>query len=60
MVQTGTVGNRDIDLTLGDDEQIWLAVAAQGGTQMVGRDYHRIYITPLEVHFRAAESNPPP
>jgi Tol biopolymer transport system component len=47
-VHTETVGNRDLDVTQGDDGQLWLAVAAQGGSQQAGRDFHRIYVTPLK------------
>ncbi len=44
---TRTVGNGDLDLVLGADGQLWLAVAAQGRVGDDRRDYKRIFVMPL-------------
>lgn len=47
-LRTGTVGNRDLDVTTGDDGRLWLAVAAQGTTATnLPRSFHRIFVVPL-------------
>ncbi|RME24191.1 MAG: hypothetical protein D6798_11775, partial [Deltaproteobacteria bacterium] len=46
-VPTGTVGNGDLDLTVGTDGATWLAVAAQGRQTDAVRDFKRIYVMQL-------------
>ncbi|MCB9778159.1 MAG: PD40 domain-containing protein [Alphaproteobacteria bacterium] len=46
-LDTGTVGNGDLDLARGTDGQIWLAIAAQGRADDEVRDYKRIFVMPL-------------
>ncbi|MFT4979892.1 MAG: dipeptidyl aminopeptidase/acylaminoacyl peptidase [Myxococcota bacterium] len=49
-LQTGTVGNRDLDIVAGGDGQLWLAVAAQGSVGTgAERDFHRIFVAPLQL-----------
>jgi len=44
---TGTVGNGDLDVTLGTDGHTWLAVSAQGRVEDTVRDFKRIYVMQL-------------
>jgi Tol biopolymer transport system component len=46
-VQTGTVGNGDLDVTRAPDGRTWLAVAAQGLTGDQHRGFRRIYTMEL-------------
>jgi Tol biopolymer transport system component len=46
-LHTGTVGNGDLDLVRRADGSTWLAVAAQGGTGDMERDFRRIWIAKL-------------
>ena len=43
-IDTGTVGNGDLDVVRGTDGATWLAVAAQGRVEDTVRDYKRIYV----------------
>lgn len=46
-VDTGTVGNGDLDVVRGTDGATWLAVAAQGRIEDQTRDFKRIYVMQL-------------
>lgn len=46
-LDTGTVGNVDLDLVRRADGQVWLALAAQGRTDDAVRDYTHIYVMVL-------------
>ena len=46
-LETGTVGNSDLDVTRGTDGRAWLAVAAQGRVQDTTKDFKRIYVMEL-------------
>ena len=46
-VATRTVGNGDLDVTLGTDGRTWLAIAAQGLVHDEVRDFKRIYVMEL-------------
>ena len=47
LVPTQTVGNGDLDVVLGTDGKVWLAITAQGRVEDPVRDYKRIYIMTL-------------
>lgn len=44
VLATQTVGNGDLDLVLGTDGKVWLAVSAQGKVQDKIREFKRIYV----------------
>ncbi|MBN1336936.1 MAG: PD40 domain-containing protein [Deltaproteobacteria bacterium] len=46
-IPTGTVGNGDLDVVLGAEGRVRLAVAAQGVTGDARRDFKRIYVLDL-------------
>ena len=47
-VDTGTVGNSDLDVSVGTDGTLYLAVAAQGRERDEERSFKRIYVMPLD------------
>ncbi len=47
-VQTGTVGNGDLDISLGTDGTLYLAIAAQGREKDPERSFKRIFVMPLD------------
>ncbi|MEL6347550.1 MAG: hypothetical protein AAFV53_30865 [Myxococcota bacterium] len=47
LINTGTIGNSDLDVVRGSDGNLWLAVAAQGTDHAKKRDYKRIYIAQI-------------
>lgn len=46
-LETGTVGNGDLDVIKGADGKVWLAVAAQGMKGDKVRDFKRIYVVDI-------------
>lgn len=46
-LDTGTVGNGDLDVARGTDGKVWLAVAAQGRVGDEEKTYKRIYVMEL-------------
>lgn len=47
-LDTGTVGNADLDVVKGTDGRTWLAVAAQGRVNDKTRDFKRVYVMELK------------
>ncbi len=47
-IDTGTVGNGDLDVVVGTDGRTYLAVAAQGRADEATKDYKRIYVMVIE------------
>ena len=46
-LETGTVGNQDLSIVRGEDDQTWIALSAQGLQTDTIRDFKRIYVMVL-------------